>query len=231
MSHVMVLFVVLFFYKGDNFTHKLTFAMNDMTVMFLPFQKTTTALSSQASTKKSGAKIARVANKQQAQKKTIAAPKGKAAKLPATALADAAKKTKKNSPKIAIKKEAIKEKQVVAKKAEEKPKPVKKEEPVVETIDFAQENVAYLGQQDRTTLMLKRELLSEIEQAWHPPAGIASGKSCKVRVLVGWQGTIEEIIFEEPSNIAAFDVSVRHALLTMKFPKSSFGKELILPFH
>jgi hypothetical protein len=74
-------------------------------------------------------------------------------------------------------------------------------------------------------------LLSEIEQAWHPPVGIASGKSCKVRVLVGWQGTIEEIIFEEPSNIAAFDVSVRHALLTMKFPKSSFGKELILPFH
>lgn len=224
VMHGALLFVVLFFYKGENFTHVINLDSYDMTVMFLPFQKTVAAQPAPAGAQqgRSGLKVVKTSSKK---KKQVVAQLP-----PATALVAEIKKKKKKE---------VKNQQPVVAKKEEKVAHQKIEQPQEEPIAVAQtdaqessdENILYAGQQDLAALALREELRDEIEHAWHPPVGLAAGRSCTVRILIDWQGKAEEIVFEESSHILAFDTSVRHALLTMKFPKSSYGKELILPFH
>lgn len=242
LGHGLLLFVLLFFYKGENFTHTVAINSHDMTVMFMPFQ-TTASLAQLTGSQKKGGSGLRVINIQKKGSK-VTAKKKKATQK--TALNDGDQKTKKENKKEAEKakkekeleqkkeaQEKLEEKKTEEKKTEEQEKldNTPQDNSSVEVIDLADENVVYAGQQDFNAFELRRELLAEIEQAWTPPAGMTVSKCCKVRVLIGWGGMIEEITFEEPSQIVAFDASVRHALLTMKFPKSSHGKELILPFH
>jgi|GEM_PF-6251858 hypothetical protein len=242
LGHSTLLFFILFFYKGENFTYSLNLDAQDMTVLFLPFQKTvatqkivtTAQVAGNAKSGSSRLKVINSSNKSAKNKNTKTKNKNaleKAlAKTPETALAQAEEKKGKNKKADVAKKidEPKSEEKIVA---QQEPAQPKEETIKPEVVDLFDEEAVYVGQQDLNALELRQELLQEIEQAWRPPVGLATNKICKVRVLVDWKGKAEDIVFEESSQIVAFDASVRHALLTMQFPKSSYGKELILPFH
>lgn len=232
MLHGLALFTMLFWYRGENFTQTINFDVRDLAVVFLPFEKA--VKQSVRAVSGSAAKAETAA--EESVKETKA--------LRGAVLVSEAKKEKKQAKqkKLTV---AKKEKKKIEKKVvEKKVEPLKVEPPVEEKTVVAQaevpqaenaapgaEEVLYLGQEDLGTFELHEMLHDEIERAWRPPAGLACGKFCKVRVLISWQGKAEEIVFEESSRVLAFDTSVRQALLTMKFPKSAYGKELILPFH
>jgi outer membrane biosynthesis protein TonB len=266
--HLVVLFIWLFVYKGDLFTHTIQLNQSAATIFFLPFQKTV-ASSSGVTGSGSGAaqqsnkgaehgadfKVVNVGANQENSAHAVAAQESKTTMITNSgwqrkkkAAEQKKKGAQKQNKKVSAKKveKVTPEKKVPAKKENKTVEPTKPEEkaPVVVPVQQSdapagvpggegaeQGSVMYAGQLDMEALELREAIREEVEQKWRPPLGLACGRGCKVRVLIDWSGHVQDIVFEESSQVVAFDQSVRHALLSMTFPKNSYGKELILPFY
>ena len=87
-----------------------------------------------------------------------------------------------------------------------------------------------IGIQELDSLEIAQNIREEVVRVWQPPAGLAIGRQCTIKLLLDWQGNIQDLIIAESSTVPAFDTSVKLAVRTMKFPKAVYGKELILPF-
>lgn len=238
--HGIIFFCCFFLARGDRFTQRIDFSMlQHQQVVFLPFQK-----SVRASAKGSGAAhdeqtalTPQVTQQSVTGKTTIAkssARKGKKGQgSKREQQAQKAKEAARNE----------KKKQIADKLAEKQRK--KDEDQLLKAelangavgspsagdpIALATSEPIYLGQNDLDNLEIAQSIREEVANVWRPPAGLGVGRQCKVKVVVDWDGAIKELTFEEPSHVAAFDVSVRLAVQQMKFPKAVFGKELILPF-
>ncbi len=234
LIHSSLLFAIFFLYRGENSTQHINLDRHDITVMFLPFQKTVERAPVVARSEVQGQAGFRVVktlskNKNESSKgpkKNGPVSLGSASKT--SFVADVKKANKKQVKSKKQIKSVKKEEKIIAQKIIEEIKP--EQSSLVDSVENNGEDILYAGRHDLDALELRQIIRDEIEHVWHPPVGLTTA-SCKVRVLVDWQGQAEEIVFEESSKVLAFDTSVRHALLTMKFPKSSYGKELILPFH
>jgi TonB family protein len=137
----------------------------------------------------------------------------------------------------------IKEKEELVKKpVKEKPLLAKPQVPVpalpvqseaVDMITSSTEDVSVIcvGQLDLDALELQQTLKDRLIAVWRPPRGVPSGRVCKVKVTVDWQGKVQDITIEESSKVIMFDTSVRHAVRVLEFPQGTWGKIIILPFR
>lgn len=250
LVHILFLFCVLFAYKGDMFSQHVDLKQGGAVVMFFPFQKKLYKAGNVAggTTTTTGIKVVRIGARTSTEKKDSKNQSSKKVERPATKLIEESTvrkrgRLRKEKKSKKLKKEAKQREKKLdtqpAQTATKKDEPslkqiVQKQEEAVPENPNAQEvgtnELIHAGQADMDALEVAQAIRSTIESTWSPPAGVAEGKGCKVRVLVGWDGKAKEIVFEESSNVVAFDISVRCALISMEFPKNTYGKELILPF-
>lgn len=248
--HILVA-LIFFMSRGQN-VYRLDFKRSVAPVVLLPFQKTVVqkvtvrnrvSNVTQGRSLRSGQKPsttlvklkkpAAVKKKKKSVSKKVSKKKHKAQPKAKKPIKKVAQKKSLNNVSVAGVSDKKKNWSVVAKKkvvTKQRSLPqTAKKEPMSSTVSGA-DDVVYIGQHDLDVLELHDAIRSEIERAWRPPVGLAIGKSCRVKVLVDWSGKIDELSFEESSHVVAFDTSVRHALLKMKFPKVAYGKVLVIPF-
>ena len=254
--HVVLLFFLFFVRNGPLFTRHIDFNVPSAPILFLPFEKTTYGLYSASvpgrplasrqqitTVTRSGtdASFSRKKNHElQAQKKP--------AKRGVTVAANKQQKQIEKKSSTAVQKKELSKKaltQDLAKKQERQKKELAVDLPVLATAKKTvppvvdekdsqpiqpQMSPVFVGQYDLDALELCQAVRDAVEHVWRPPAGMNPDASCKVRVLVGWDGHVEAVTVEQSSRVAAFDASVRHALLQLELPKNAYGKELVIPF-
>lgn len=142
-------------------------------------------------------------------------------------------------------------KQIVEKKAEpvkkealpalakEVEKPVeKKPEPstasatdTLAQVDHHELEVSKLGLYEKGLLEEFKVLHEEIVAQWAPPPGIASTCSCKITMLIDWEGVIRNFTVNESSGVLMYDIAAQKALTQVKMPKWTWGKEITITFN
>jgi len=94
----------------------------------------------------------------------------------------------------------------------------------------AEELVVYIDKNMQQSLAVGQELREAIAQEWAPPLGIADDTSCDVQVTVDAQGKAELLTVVKKSGIAVFDMAARTAVSRAKYPKSVWGKTIVIHF-
>ncbi len=92
------------------------------------------------------------------------------------------------------------------------------------------DDVIYVGQEEHDALVLHEQIQQEVVRCWHPPIGLDPALCCTVSVHVDWQGTSEKCAMIKASGILAYDISVHCAIKSIVFPRSTYGKDVILTF-
>ena len=88
----------------------------------------------------------------------------------------------------------------------------------------------YVGQVEWDAMQVQAEIKHEIERHWRPPAGMARDLVCQIKIVVAWEGAVGSLVLQKRSGVLAYDVHARAAVAAMKFPKATWGKELIISF-
>ncbi|MBN1549444.1 TonB C-terminal domain-containing protein [Candidatus Babeliales bacterium] len=248
--HVMAVLVLCFFYRSGT-VYTIDLNRRSAQVVFLPFHKSTTTRLSGGSQPGGAAPVQNVRQKPHKQKPatTLVAKVIKPAqKTPQKKkVSQTAQKSVSQQKKVALVPpqqkvdNTAKVSPAATQKKQEMPIVPRKEsvssvaEPVVASSVLPTDvpvgdDVIYVGVQELDMLELHDSIRNEIERVWHPPVGIASGRSCEVKLRVAWNGSVDTVEVIEGSGIIAFDASVRHAVLKMQFPKGAHGKTLCIPF-
>ena len=86
------------------------------------------------------------------------------------------------------------------------------------------------GQLRVIVLQMQQDVQCEVERCWKPPVGLCKDLLCEVRVQIDEQGVIKYAKVDKVSGVLVYDVNARSTVLAMNFPKSAWGKELVLHF-
>jgi hypothetical protein len=92
------------------------------------------------------------------------------------------------------------------------------------------EQAVYVGQVEWDALQVQTDIKHEIERHWRPPAGLSRDLVCQIKVVVTWEGAVDSLVVVQRSGVLAYDVHARATVAAMKFPKATWGKELIIHF-
>lgn len=124
------------------------------------------------------------------------------------------------------------EQKIEQKKIAQKPAPklVQKTMPPKAAPVKQEEQIIYVGRDDKIMLDLQDQLEQEIQKVWHPPVGIASTVHCALKVVIDHKGAVRTCGIEESSSVITYDIAARAALMNMKFPKQLWGKEVVITF-
>jgi hypothetical protein len=242
LLHLGALLLLLVAYRGDYAHYQIDLSKqraSDVPVVFLPLRK---RVQSQGVVGTKG----RSKNKRSVKQKAIRTVPAKIAQKPATSVAPAVDRqmlAKKSSQKKAKKRDVVertKEEVVLPKGPEVKSlQDVHTVEAISQVsaapvneqvVPSTPQDAIYIGQVERDALLIQEEILKEIEHHWRPPVGLGSDKVCQIKILIDWDGTIKELVVKESSGILAFDIAARCAVVAMKLPKASWGKDLIMHF-
>ncbi len=165
------------------------------------------------------------------------------------------KKIEQNLAKKTVEKKLLKDEKKVEKKIE-KPKEEKKhllaqkeevkkvEDPKKEEIkdlveeeqegslfDDGEEISFVLGEDvDPKYISFLNSVQREISRVWHPPINLPKDAECVVDIIPGFGDVIKSFEIVKPSNIKAFNSSVKIAVPRMKFPKELHGQRLSITF-
>lgn len=90
------------------------------------------------------------------------------------------------------------------------------------------ESVVYVGQHDLDALELFGAVQEALQPHWRPPVGLAPDTACVVSVRVGWDGSAQEVTIVEKSGIIVCDTAARKAVLAANYPRSTYGKQLVI---
>jgi len=93
-----------------------------------------------------------------------------------------------------------------------------------------QDQAVFVGQQEYDFLQMYRCIQEQIEQCWRPPSGLHGVRTCHIRVVIDWQGAIASTAIEKGSGILTYDISARASLASISFPRSAYGKEIVINF-
>ncbi len=231
--HIIILFTLFFIYKGENngfnFQVSKDLLNSDTPVVFLPFYK----------------RIAQPKNlkphKGAKKKQHIAEPILQKEKKEKTEKIDKAttivqKPSKKAKPKKEEKK--VKQEQVKVEPAKlEQEKIIEKEAKEVEAqsksdeIQQAPDDVRYVGRDDLNSLQMQEFVNQEISTHWNPPIGVPENTYCEIKLVVDWQGALNDCKIIKPSKVVIFNISARKAVKAMTFPKWLWGKEFTITFQ
>jgi len=69
-----------------------------------------------------------------------------------------------------------------------------------------------------------------ISATWRPPRCVRVRRACIVQVFITPAGRVGEIRVVQSSGILAFDIPARHAVSKALYPRSVWGKEIIIQF-
>jgi len=251
--HLVILFMVFFIFKGEtsgfNFQVNKDLLHSDAPVVFLPFHKRISSKAGGKAGKKMQQKASIVKPKVAEPVKEKKEPKVKKADIATTLVASRMIKKKEAATKkeAAAKKkaEALKiaeaQKEAEAKKLAEEPsfakasadrqeKLIKKETQLAQNVDSQGNEIRYVGRDDLDALQMQEFINQEVGQHWNPPIGIPKDAACEIKLVVNWQGALNEIKMLAASGIAIYDISVRNAVQKMSFPKWLWGKEFSITF-
>ena len=249
VGHLFALFSLLVLYKGAsvyNVVVTSTMIQTDVPIVFLPLHKSIkqSSGSGNGSAKKNPATSTqtKITQKKEAAATTIITePVSKKQ-------TNKSKNKKKQKNKKEKKQEQNIKKEIVPKKIDEPIKPVEvlkvetQEAPETSSIQAEQnlgvpatdqpaaKNVLYVGQAEMEALQVQEYIQQEMAQHWSPPAGIRSDAECILKVIIGHDGEIAQIIIEKTSGILLFDGAARRAASQLQPPQWAYGKELAITF-
>jgi len=254
VSHFVALFFVFFVYRGDNFIFKVSVntsvCSSGADIIYLPLQKTVspnfnkqgTAITKKpikSSPKKITPKpvLSKVEGpkiKPKRKTTTLVKPKPKITKVAKAKPQKVKKVVKKDLPKKKkiAKKSVVKktEKIKVAQKTKTVQPKLREHKEIVSQSDNAAKNPVYLGRHDLEALRLQDAIQGEVEKNWRPPVGLSKDLSCCVKVLVGWDGSIEHVTIDKPSGVLVYDIAARMAVARLQMPQMAKGKEINITF-
>jgi len=108
---------------------------------------------------------------------------------------------------------------------EQQPKQKQPQEQVQE--QAASQGAMYLDP-DEVPEHVYRYMVSQITQAWHPPAGISSDITCHVKVSLTGNGKVSHVAVEQSSGVLAFDMAARAAMWRItSYPQALGGHDVI----
>lgn len=243
VGHVFVLFFVLFVYKGHSFSYDVTVRtelLQGAPVVFVPLHKVINKKTMEVVTKK----IEKPAIKQTAIIKKVVSPKQLEIKKTTIASTKKAPVQKKIEP---IKKEPAKQvaqvkkvvsqpSQNVVKKTNVSPKSDQSKiaaissctkQPVAVTKEV---EPIYVGRLEMEALRLQKEMQNEVSKSWKPPVGLSKELECVLKVLVNWNGSVQDTEVEKSSGVLMYDISARTAVAKMQLPRWAYGKEFHITF-
>lgn len=207
-AHLFLL-IFLFLVRGEQFTQRINFSLPaNVKFVYVPFRKQISTLQGQGVITQqeiqAPVKSKTVMAKRVAGKKKVKKPKSKAKRPPCGF-------------------DTIAPQSLTTNGGDKAPSKVDNQAP-------SNTDPIEIGALELDALELAQNIREEVVRVWQPPAGLAIGRQCTIKLLLDWQGNIEDLTIAESSTVPAFDTSVKLAVRAMKFPKAVFGKELILPF-
>jgi outer membrane biosynthesis protein TonB len=152
--------------------------------------------------------------------------------VPAEALREGREEIKKPEP---VKQEPVKLEPLEEKIIKEtKVFPLPEEPACPSKLDSLEEELSrtiYLGAKDMEGYQLVSTIQYEILKNWKPPMGLPHGIECKVNIKVDKDGKVENFKIEKSSNIFAYDMSLRNAILQSIMPNEVRCREFVLTLN
>ncbi len=220
-AHAFFLLCMFFVYHGDTvdlFLEINTRNREGAPVVF----KTFTSRSQRQAIKKAPVKKVVQLKKKAVQKKVVP-PKPKP--VPKTTVAQK-EPVKKIQPKKEPKKIApVLEKKIVQAVKKEEKKVLEPKEAVEQLEVWSTEQADVVGIPEYVFAFQK-----QIAQKFTPPIGIAPDAQCQIKMMIGWDGTMQEVGIERSSGILMYDVAARSAVHKLSLPRWTWGKSLTIVF-
>lgn len=69
-----------------------------------------------------------------------------------------------------------------------------------------------------------------IKERWRPPLGLSADLECALKIIINYQGIVQEVKVEKSSSVITYDIAARRAIKEISFPRQLYGKELIITF-
>lgn len=251
--HLVFLFWIFCVYRDNSYMLSLSINKNldySAPIMFLALGSANATKDKSLNAPKATKTSAHPIKKQTTVVQKTSSPK------PTTVAAAIPKKeeTKKETPPVTKKTDAVK-KEVVkadAKVDVKQPEPIKQEvaqksdvkkkekpAPIAQAIDTQQtivpiipENV-HISHNYREVEALRKQaqLQKELVQTWKPPIGVSPDCMCEISFFVTSKGKVENIKMVKSSGVLMFDISARQALCAMKMPQWTYGKPFTINFN
>lgn len=165
-----------------------------------------------------------IANKKQTEKKVAAKKADKKVSEKKQIPEKKAEPVKKEAPPAPAKE--------AEKSVEKKPEmPIASATDTLAQVEHHELEVSKLGLYEKGLLEEFKVLHEEIVAQWAPPPGIASTCSCKITMLIDWEGVIRNFTVNESSGVLMYDIAAQKALTQVKMPKWTWGKEITITFN
>ena len=105
------------------------------------------------------------------------------------------------------------------------------QEPInVELGALSDESPITLGQEEFELLQTYQAIYEQMNQQWHPPAGLHPVKQCIILVTINNQGSGAQMQVEQSSGVLAYDLAARMAVSRAQFPKNVWDQQVRLHF-
>ncbi len=157
---------------------------------------------------------------------------------PTTAKLDTKAKKAEKKPKKLLVQQCAEKQQEKKQEQELTPLPIERAVPIEQQVEQQVEQPVQLEQEvmeipiarEVSTQGYYEHIQEEILAHWSPPTGIRPQKRSEVRVIVAATG-VPTVKIAQSSGIRVFDTAMYQAARKAKYPKCTWGKELILVFY
>ncbi len=238
LYHIALLFMIFFAYQDGFFEVELTVSSkglgDDSPVMFVPIQYEQSISRVQQEKTKSVV----VEGPRTTVNKKINKNKNKPSRSDGNLITELNEKAIKGlypfqSKKVPSNSAVVEQVQKKSKKIDQKSaQKVQSKKLAKQVVQSEQKDVAIrVGYRDIETLRCYNVLQKELVKYWRPPIGVLDGCSCKIKIFVGWDGSILGIKMIKQSGVLMYDVSARSALFAMSMPRWAQGKSITITFE
>lgn len=131
---------------------------------------------------------------------------------------------KQEQPVVQDKKDDVQKK--IIKPVDSQKKPAQEEAKKENKQEQQEQEVQYIGRDEKDVLELQNVIVQEIKQFWHPPVGFMNDAPCMMNFFVDWDGRAQNIIIEKSSGVFAADLAARVAIESALFAKIVRGKQV-----
>ena len=152
---------------------------------------------------------------------------------------DSKKNTRKNSQKIPLKqtknmlskeiKKPIKDSPILPALSPLQVQPKKNQE-IIASNALEKQQVIEIGVDEYAYMKQMEEVYEMITNCWRAPRDVIAQRACIASVSLNAQGLITTVVIEESSGTVAYDIAVRNGLYAMHFPRTVWGKKIVITF-
>src|SRR5690606_39199699 len=98
------------------------------------------------------------------------------------------------------------------------------------TAESNEQEIIYIGREDKIILEHQMHVQRQIENTWRAPVGLAKDLMCEIAITLNEYGAVEQLTIEKSSQVSTYDITARSALSHITYPKTMWGKRLIITF-